>query len=194
MRNWHALIINLNSAISVIENMDISSNPTLFLGIVEGYLEYEFDAALTFPIDKSNYKAKSLSLDINYASKKSIIRAPNVDNTFFTDKLYQDYPSVKQPSGIGFLLNSYDPSEHAVAGAGTMAGYNLGTIMQIKGICQNAKILNSHSTHEIVLQGLVQKYFANNLNSEFVKNVVLTAIDISYLKRICIPQQSLSGT
>lgn len=179
MRNWHTRVIKLTEAKNLIDVAISNGNPDIYVGVIEGKMEY---SAIDNTISKHegyNYKSSNKHL-VNEIGDRKVIYRERYDNTFYDESLQLDD-------------NELNTMTHTTSVVGIIAGKDVGD--NIFGICPDIKIINSDDDFEVaLLLSLINEYTKGNINSQFyeknilIKNTVGGIIDgTGYLDKNKLP-------
>lgn len=170
MRNWHTKVIKLNEAKNII-TANSGGNPDLYVGVIEGKIEYSQIDDTASKYENYNYESPNSHL-VNGSGDRKVIYRQRVDSSFYDENLPSD-------------VNELSTMTHTTCVAAIIAGKNSENVF---GICPDIKIINADAQNvnqfEVaLLLGLVNEYSKGNIGSYYYdknilkKNSVGAAID-----------------
>lgn len=159
MRNWHTSVIKLTEAKDLLVATIRNGNPNIYVGVIEGKMEYSALNNTLSKYEAYNYKSPNKRL-VNEAGDRKIIYRERYDNTFYDENLQ-------------FEVNELNTMTHTTCVAGVIAGKDVGD--NVLGICPDIKIINSDDDFEVaLLLSLVNEFTKGNINSLFYeKNIII---------------------
>jgi hypothetical protein len=171
MRNWHTKVIKLQEARAIISNingLNQFGNADLYIGVIEGKIEY---SAIDPNISKNDfYNYKSPNKHLNYATgDRKVIYRDRYDENFYEEDVNSD-------------VNEMQTMTHTTCVVGIIAGNNIsytnGNVNisdNVFGICPDSKIINSADEFEVsLLLTLINSSTKGNINSYYYdKNILI---------------------
>lgn len=159
MRNWHTKVIKLDKAKEIIAQNQLQplGNPNLYVGVMEGSIEYTEKDKSKLIYENNNYEAASRHLENDTCDK--VIFRKQTDDNFYDDNLTQ-------------TINDRNPLTHTTSVAGIIAGTEKDDY--VSGICPNINIINNASTefeNALILAG-VNEYSKSNIGSEHYNEII----------------------
>lgn len=165
MKNWHTTVIKLDKANTILtqNGLDEFGNPNIYVGVMEGSIEY-VPIDNTQPINESNnYKVPNIHLnnEPDEAIDKKVVFRKIIDENFYDENLNDE--AYK------------NPLTHTTSVAGIIAGKKTNN-NNVSGICPNVKIINALSKFEnaLILSEINQYSKANiksfHYDNEIIKN------------------------
>ncbi|MGC4042035.1 MAG: S8 family serine peptidase [Flavobacterium sp.] len=187
MRDWHTKVIKLQEARNIIA-VNNSGDPNLYVGVIEGKIEYSKIDANTSKYSNYNYKSPNNHL-ANSSGNKKVIYRQKVDGPLYDENLYPD-------------TNEVNTMTHTTCVAGIIAGNE---ISNVYGICPNVNILNAVKSKDIngfevaLLLGLINEYSKGNIGSYYYDKYILKKNSVGglldgtgYLDKNKLPVQASS--
>ncbi|GGG67373.1 S8 family serine peptidase [Epilithonimonas arachidiradicis] len=159
MRNWHHTLIRIPQARLLLSPQLQNGDSNLFIGVVEGFLEYLpliSDTNIERRFKASEYRAANSSLSEN----KMCFFRQEFDNKY-TQDVKLNYITSPEYSHLYY-------SAHATSVASILVGLDSNNI-NIQGIVSNCNILNAGDIKDIPIITLTNKFVKANANTLYFK-------------------------